>query len=92
MWAKIPEPKTCPNPTKTKHVTNHRAISDKTEALTPAVKFSERAIEYIAPDELVEVTSKNIRLRKESLIRVRKEKRKTGLLIFLLSLLLLFIT
>ena len=29
------------NPTKTKHVTNHRAAgSDKTEALTPAIKFS----------------------------------------------------
>jgi GTP-binding protein len=46
------------NPTKAKHVTNHRAAgSDKTDALTPAIKFSlERAIEYIAPDELVEVT------------------------------------
>ena len=48
------------NPTKAKHVTNHRAAgSDKSEALTPAVRFSlERAIEYIAPDELVEVTLK----------------------------------
>ena len=49
------------NPTKAKHVTNHRAGSDKSEALTPAIKFSlERAIEYIAPDELVEVTPKNL--------------------------------
>ncbi len=57
------------NPTKAKHVTNHRASgSDKTEALTPAIKFSlERAIEYIAPDELVEVTPKSIRLRKRIL-------------------------
>ena len=68
------------NPTKTKHVTNHRAAgSDKTEALTPAIKFSlERAIEYIAPDELVEVTPKNIRLRKrilDSTVRKREAKK-----------------
>ena len=57
------------NPTKAKHVTNHRAAgSDKTTALTPPLKFSlERAIEYIEPDELVEATPKNIRLRKRIL-------------------------
>jgi GTP-binding protein len=57
------------NPTKAKHVTNHRASgSDKTTALTPPLKFSlERAIEYIAPDELVEATPLNIRLRKRIL-------------------------
>lgn len=57
------------NPTKAKHVTNHRASgSDKTTALTPPLKFSlERAIEYIEPDELVEATPKNIRLRKRIL-------------------------
>ncbi|MEX2578625.1 MAG: translational GTPase TypA [Verrucomicrobiales bacterium] len=57
------------NPTKAKHVTNHRAAgSDKTVSLTPPTKFSlERAIEYIEPDELVEATPKNIRLRKRIL-------------------------
>jgi GTP-binding protein len=57
------------NPTKAKHITNHRAAgSDKTSALTPPIKFSlERAIEYIEPDELVEATPKNIRLRKRIL-------------------------
>ena len=57
------------NPTKAKHVTNHRAAgSDKTVTLTPATKFSlERAIEYIAPDELVEATPQSIRLRKRIL-------------------------
>ena len=57
------------NPTKTKHVTNHRAAGkDKTEALTPPIKFSlERAIEYIAQDELVEATPHHIRLRKRLL-------------------------
>ena len=71
------------NPTKAKHVTNHRAAgSDKTEALTPAIKFSlERAIEYIAPDELVEVTPKNIRLRKrilDSTVRKRESKKTSS--------------
>jgi len=57
------------NPTKAKHVTNHRASgNDKTTSLTPPLKFSlERAIEYIAPDELVEATPLNIRLRKRIL-------------------------
>ncbi|MCL4154865.1 UNVERIFIED_CONTAM: hypothetical protein GTU68_015821 [Idotea baltica] len=57
------------NPTKAKHVTNHRASgNDKTTSLTPPLKFSlERAIEYIAPDELVEATPQNIRLRKRIL-------------------------
>ncbi len=57
------------NPTKAKHVTNHRASgNDKTVTLTPALRFSlERAIEYIAPDELVEATPQNIRLRKRIL-------------------------
>jgi GTP-binding protein len=67
------------NPTKAKHVTNHRAAgSDKTETLTPALRFSlERAIEYIATDELVEVTPKNIRLRKRILdFNVRKRETK----------------
>jgi GTP-binding protein len=68
------------NPTKAKHVTNHRAAgSDKTETLTPPIKFSlERAIEYIAPDELVEVTPQNIRLRKrilDSNLRKREAKK-----------------
>ena len=57
------------NPTKAKHVTNHRAAGkDKSEALTPPIRFSlERAIEYIAQDELVEATPQNIRLRKRIL-------------------------
>ncbi|MBL62469.1 MAG: translational GTPase TypA [Opitutae bacterium] len=64
------------NPTKAKHVTNHRAAgSDRTEALTPPIQFSlERAIEYIAPDELVEATPENIRLRKR--ILDSNERRK----------------
>ena len=72
------------NPTKTKHVTNHRASGkDKTEALTPPMRFSlERAIEYIDHDELVEVTPRNIRLRKRILDateRKRSAKRNASL-------------
>ncbi|PAW64691.1 MAG: translational GTPase TypA [Verrucomicrobiia bacterium Tous-C2TDCM] len=69
------------NPTKAKHVTNHRAAgSDKTTALTPPLRFSlERAIEYIEPDELVEATPKNIRLRKRILdSNERKRLAKKG--------------
>ena len=67
------------NPTKAKHVTNHRAAgSDKSESLTPPIKFSlERAIEYVGPDELVEVTPKLIRLRKRILdFNTRKREAK----------------
>jgi GTP-binding protein len=66
------------NPTKAKHVTNHRAAgSDKTVNLTPALKFSlERAIEYIEHDELVEATPKNIRLRKRILDANERKRAK----------------
>ena len=71
------------NPTKAKHVTNHRAAgSDKSEALTPPIRFSlERAIEYVGPDELVEVTPKLLRLRKRILdfnTRKREAKREAS--------------
>ena len=53
--------------------------SDKSAALTPVTRFSlERAIEYIAADELVEATPLNLRLRKRILCateRKRSEKR-----------------
>jgi len=57
------------NPTRSKQLTNFRAAgNDKGIALTPPIRFSlERAIEYIAGDELVETTPKSIRLRKRLL-------------------------
>jgi len=57
------------NVCKAKHLTNTRASgSDDALRLTPPRQFSlEQAIEYIAEDELVEVTPKNIRLRKKIL-------------------------
>ena len=43
--------------------------------LTPASKLSlERAIEYIAADEFVEVTPKNLRLRKRILSETERRK------------------
>jgi GTP-binding protein len=57
------------NPCKKKALTNMRAAgSDDLVLLAPPRLFSlEQAIEYIEQDELVEVTPKNIRLRKKFL-------------------------
>jgi GTP-binding protein len=57
------------NPVKTKQLTNIRA-SGKDEAilLTPPIQLTlESAIEFIADDELVEITPRSIRLRKRFL-------------------------
>ena len=57
------------NPLKGKQLTNVRASgTDEAVRLTPPVRQSlEEAIAYINDDELVEVTPKNIRLRKRHL-------------------------
>jgi GTP-binding protein len=57
------------NPCKTKHLTNMRSQGEgKGVQLAPPLRMSlERALEYIAPDEYVEVTPKNLRLRKKIL-------------------------
>ena len=49
-----------------KKLTNMRASgADKSIKIVPAIKFTlEEALEYIADDEMVEVTPKSIRLRK----------------------------
>ncbi len=49
-----------------KHLTNMRAAgSDNTQKLTPPTRMSlERALEFLATDECVEVTPNSIRLRK----------------------------
>jgi GTP-binding protein len=62
------------NVCKKKHVTNMRASgSDEALRLTPAVTLSlEQCLEFIADDELVEVTPKSIRMRKRIL---KKEMR-----------------
>jgi len=71
------------NVCKKKHITNMRASgSDETLRLTPPVILSlEQSLEYIADDELVEITPKNIRLRKRILDtteRARATRRKNS--------------
>ena len=57
------------NITREKHLTNIRAAgSDEHLILTPPRAFTlEQAIDYIANDELVEVTPRKIRLRKKAI-------------------------
>ena len=57
------------NVCKRKHVTNMRASgSDEALRLVPPKRLSlEESIEFIAPDELIEITPTNIRLRKRTL-------------------------
>lgn len=57
------------NPIKTKKLTNIRAAGkDEAIVLTPPVQLTlEYAVEFIAEDELVEVTPLSIRLRKRHL-------------------------
>ena len=57
------------NPIKTKKLTNIRAAGkDDALLLTPPIKLTlEYAVEFIADDELVEVTPESIRIRKRML-------------------------
>lgn len=67
------------NACKTKHLTNHRSKGDGvTEYFkTPKVMDLEDAIEFISDDELVEVTPKNIRIRKTVLDEVEARRNKS---------------
>jgi len=64
------------NPLKAKQLTNVRASgSDENIILTPPIRMSlEQAIEFIDEDELVEVTPKNIRIRKKFLLEHERKK------------------
>ena len=66
------------NVCKKKHLTNTRA-SGSDDALrleTPKIMSLEEAMEFIADDELLEVTPKNIRIRKKTLDTEMRLKRK----------------
>ena len=69
------------NPTKAKQLTNVRASgTDEHIVLTPPVVHSlEQAMEFIADDELVEVTPNSIRLRKRYLTENERKRRNRGL-------------
>jgi GTP-binding protein len=66
------------NPLKAKKLTNIRAAGrDENIILTPAVRYTlEQAMEFIADDELVEVTPTQIRLRKRAL--KEHERKRQG--------------
>jgi len=67
------------NVCKKKHVTNMRASgSDEALRLTPPVEMSlEQSLEFISDDELVEITPKNIRLRKRILDTEQRAKAES---------------
>jgi GTP-binding protein len=66
------------NPIKGKQLTNVRASgTDEAVRLEPAIELTlEKAVEFIADDELVEITPKSIRLRKRDL---KEHDRKRAL-------------
>ncbi|MFA6437277.1 MAG: translational GTPase TypA [Candidatus Paceibacterota bacterium] len=69
------------NPTKGKHLTNVRAsCADDAIILTPPFDLTlERGLEIMKEDEYMEVTPKNVRLRKKILTkldRVREDRKK----------------
>ena len=68
------------NVCKTKNLTNMRASgADDAVVLTTPKKITlEYALEYIGPDELIEVTPKNIRLRKKVLDANDRKRKKAA--------------
>jgi GTP-binding protein len=64
------------NPCKSKKLSNMRSKgADSTPTLKPPEVINlERAVEYIAPDELVEITPISIRLRKKTLNHLAKKR------------------
>jgi len=64
------------NPLKGKQLTNVRASGkDDNILLTPPIRHSlEQALEFINDDELVEITPKNIRLRKKFLLEHERKR------------------
>lgn len=68
------------NPTKAKQLTNVRASgTDEALTLTPPVRHTlEQALEFIADDELVEVTPNYIRLRKKLLSENERKRARNA--------------
>jgi len=66
------------NALKNKKLTNVRASgSDEALNLTPIIPMTlEKAIEYIGPDEYVEITPKNVRLRKKYLKEIERKRAR----------------
>ncbi len=66
------------NPVKTKQLTNIRAAGkDEAILLTPPILHTlESAVEFIADDELVEITPKSIRIRKRLLLEHERKRER----------------
>jgi GTP-binding protein len=66
------------NPTKEKQLTNHRAAGsdDLVRLVPPRVMSLEQALEFITDDECVEVTPKNVRLRKVELSQTTRGRSR----------------
>ncbi|NDJ33023.1 MAG: translational GTPase TypA, partial [Chloroflexi bacterium] len=72
------------NVCKTKHLTGHRrSFAEEAIRLTPPRELSlDQCIEFLADDELLEVTPENLRLRKRILdndVRIKEQKRRREL-------------
>jgi GTP-binding protein len=66
------------NPTKTKKLGNYRAETKEVDVglKTPREMTLDQALEWIAADELVEITPKSVRVRK-AILDVEERKRAT---------------
>jgi len=67
------------NVCKKKHLTNTRSsgADDALRLIPPRIMSLEEAIEFIASDELIEVTPKNIRIRKMILDNGLRAKQRS---------------
>jgi len=69
------------NPIKGKQLTNMRASgTDEALNLTPPMEITlERGLEIIAEDEYLEITPKNLRIRKQQLTENERKKHSRGI-------------
>ncbi len=72
------------NVCKAKHLTNHRAstVDNSYTVLPPREMSLDACIEFLAEDELLEVTPKSLRIRKRTLdneLRVKEQKKREKL-------------
>ena len=66
---------------KKKHLTNTRASGsdDALRLIPPRIMSLEDCLEFIADDELLEITPKNIRIRKKTLSNSQRAKDRAKL-------------
>ena len=78
LWDAPQEDDIAINVCREKKLTNMRSsTADVAKRLSPPVKLSlEEALEFIASDELVEVTPLNYRLRKKALTAGERQKQR----------------